>query len=54
MTFDLVIPRGTSLGLYGRRNSLPTHTHHNFMEVVTGLRRSEEARQARAAEVGSR
>ena len=51
VTFDLLIPRGTSLGLYGRRNSLPTHTHHNFMEVISGLRRASEAREARSAEV---
>ena len=51
VTFDLLIPRGTSLGLYGRRNSLPTHTHHNFMEVISGLRRATEAREARSAEV---
>ena len=49
ITFDLTIPRGTSFGLYARRNALPTHTHHNFMEVISGLR--EAGREARAAEV---
>ena len=33
VTFDLSVPRGTSFGLYARRNALPTHTHYNFMEV---------------------
>ena len=53
VTFDLEIPRGTSFGLYARRNALPTHTHHNFMEVISGLRQaaSSTSRQSRATEV---
>ena len=51
VTFALSIPRGTSFGLYGRRNALPTHTHHNFMEVISGLRHAQHSRAARAAEV---
>lgn len=53
VTFDLSIPRGTSFGVYGRRNALPTHTHHNFMEVVSGLRHAD-GRQTRASEVSTR
>ena len=34
VTFDLSVPRGTSFGLYARRNALPTHTHYDFMEVI--------------------
>ena len=49
VTFQLTIPRGTSFGLYARRNALPTHTHHNFMEVISGL--GEAARVARNTEV---
>merc|ERR1719507_1259028 len=48
VTFDLSVPRGTSFGLYARRNALPTHTHHNFMEVISGL--GEAARVARNTE----
>ena len=47
--FEVSVPRGISLGLYARRNALPTHTHYNLMEVVTG--RLEQERQARAAQV---
>ena len=49
VTFQLTIPRGTSFGLYARRNALPTHTHHNFMEVISGL--GEANRVARNTEV---
>ncbi|XP_071744523.1 teneurin-m isoform X2 [Lepeophtheirus salmonis] len=37
VSFELSIPRGSSLGLYARRNALPTHTHYDIMEVVTGF-----------------
>ncbi len=30
------VPRGASLGLYARRNALPTHTNYDRMEVVKG------------------
>ncbi|CAL4085535.1 unnamed protein product, partial [Meganyctiphanes norvegica] len=39
----LTIPRGTSLGLYARRNALPTHTQHDIMKILRGTR----ARDAR-------
>jgi len=48
VTFDLHVPRGTSFGLYARRNALPTHTHYNFMEVITGFK--DHTRSARSAE----
>ena len=51
VTFDLLIPRGASFGLYGRRNALPTHTHHNFMNVISGLRHGVQTRATRASEV---
>ena len=28
--FDYNIPRGASIGVYGRRNALPTHTQYHF------------------------
>ena len=51
VTFDMSVPRGTSFGLYARRNALPTHTHYNFMEVITGLR-DQSPRSSRSIEVG--
>ncbi|XP_055383652.1 teneurin-m isoform X3 [Condylostylus longicornis] len=35
--FDYSIPRGASIGVYGRRNALPTHTQYNFKEVLNGF-----------------
>ena len=51
VTFDLEIPRRTSFGLYARLNALPTHTHHNFMQVISGLKQAGAVRQSRATEV---
>jgi teneurin len=46
---DLKLPRGASLGLYARRNALPTHTNYDIMEVVKGT--EEKARTTRAVKV---
>ncbi|XP_067613196.1 teneurin-m isoform X2 [Eurosta solidaginis] len=35
--FDYTIPRGASIGVYGRRNALPTHTQYHFKEVLSGF-----------------
>lgn len=35
--FDYNIPRGSSIGVYARRNALPTHTQYNFKEVLSGF-----------------
>ncbi|XP_016974706.2 teneurin-m isoform X5 [Drosophila rhopaloa] len=45
--FDYTIPRGASIGVYGRRNALPTHTQYHFKEVLSGF--SASTRTARAA-----
>ncbi|XP_055530573.1 teneurin-m isoform X3 [Wyeomyia smithii] len=42
--FDYGIPRGASIGVYARRNALPTHTQYHFKEVLSGF----NARQTRA------
>lgn len=47
--FELGLPRGSSLGLYGRRNALPTHTHHDMMHVVSGYK----SRTTRASTVST-
>lgn len=31
------IPRGASIGVYARRNALPTHTQYHFKEILSGL-----------------
>uniref|UniRef100_A0A1A9WCA4 Tenascin-like protein n=1 Tax=Glossina brevipalpis TaxID=37001 RepID=A0A1A9WCA4_9MUSC len=45
--FDYTIPRGASIGVYGRRNALPTHTQYHFKEVLSGF--SASTRTTRAA-----
>lgn len=35
--FDYTIPRGASIGVYARRNALPTHTQYHFKEVLSGF-----------------
>lgn len=35
--FDYNIPRGASIGVYARRNALPTHTQYHFKEVLSGF-----------------
>ena len=32
------IPRGASVGIYGRRNALPTHTSYDFIQVLSGYK----------------
>ena len=31
--FDVGVPRGASVGIYGRRNALPTHTSYDFLQA---------------------
>ncbi|XP_026326587.1 teneurin-m isoform X2 [Hyposmocoma kahamanoa] len=43
--FDYMIPRGASIGVYARRNALPTLTQYHFLEVLSGFK----ARTTRAS-----
>ncbi|KAJ2950358.1 hypothetical protein O0L34_g8599 [Tuta absoluta] len=43
--FDYMIPRGASIGVYARRNALPTVTQYHFLEVLSGFK----ARTTRAS-----
>nr|XP_012218677.1 PREDICTED: teneurin-m isoform X5 [Linepithema humile] len=45
--FDYSIPRGASIGVYARRNALPTHTQYDLLEVLSGFK----ARTTRASHV---
>lgn len=36
--FDIGLPRSASLGLYARRNALPTHTHYDVLHIVSGYK----------------
>lgn len=45
--FDYIIPRGASIGVYARRNALPTHTQYHILEVLSGFK----ARTTRASHV---
>lgn len=35
---DFSIPRGASIGVYARRNALPTHTQYDILEVLSGFK----------------
>lgn len=48
--FDYNIPRGASIGVYARRNALPTHTQYHFKEVLSGF----NARATRSTHVSDR
>ena len=50
VNIDLKLPRGASLGLYARRNALPTHTNYDLMEVVKGVE-EKATRTTRAIKV---
>ena len=54
VNFELKLPRGASMGLYTRRNALPTHTNYDLMEVIKGLKHSNKdssSRKTRALKV---
>jgi hypothetical protein len=51
VNFDLKLPRGASIGLYARRNALPTHTNYDLMEVIKGV--EDKPRSARAVKVNT-
>ncbi|GFV84108.1 teneurin-m [Trichonephila clavipes] len=33
--FNYTLPLGARLGVFGRRNQLPTHTRYSFLEILT-------------------
>ncbi|XP_059080009.1 teneurin-m-like [Tigriopus californicus] len=47
VNMDLSVPRGASVGLYARRNGLPTHTNYDIMEVIKGFEDSRSRRSSR-------
>lgn len=47
--FDYNIPRGASIGVYARRNALPTHTQYHFKEVLSGINPSPNLNPTRVA-----
>ena len=49
VSFDWNIPRGASIGVYARRNALPTHTHYDILEVLSGFK----PRQTRSSHVSN-
>ena len=49
VNFELKLPRGASMGLYARRNALPTHTNYDLMEVIKGLKDSDKGSSSRTS-----
>lgn len=49
--FEVSIPRGSSIGVYGRRNALPTHTSYDILHVLSGYKTPGPSRSGRASKV---
>ena len=45
--FSFSIPRGSSIGLYARRNAIPTLTNNDIRDVLMGFRYKTSSRGAR-------
>ena len=45
--FSFSIPRGSSIGLYARRNAIPTLTNNDIRDVLMGFRYKTSPRRAR-------
>lgn len=45
--FEVTIPRGSSIGIYGRRNALPTHTSYDFLQVLSGYKTTNSGANSR-------
>ncbi|CAG0895257.1 unnamed protein product [Cyprideis torosa] len=43
LNFLLTVPKGSSFGVYARKNALPTLTRHDFMEILGANREKREA-----------
>ena len=48
MELDMILPRGSSLGLYARKNAIPTLTLNDIRDVISGFRNMEGNRQSRS------
>lgn len=42
MEMDFIVPRGSSLGLYARKNAIPTLTLNDIRDVLSGYRSNSE------------
>lgn len=40
----VTVPRGASIGLYARRNALPTHTHYDILQILRGFKTNRSPR----------
>lgn len=47
--FNYTLPTGASVAIYGRRNSVPTHTRYDFVEILS----ARDRRHRKAAKVGA-
>ncbi|GFU07605.1 teneurin-m [Nephila pilipes] len=45
--FNYSLPEGASLGIYGRRNGIPTHTRYDFVEILDTRKKDKSKRAAK-------
>lgn len=50
--FDIEVPRGSSIGLYARRNAIPTLTLNDVRDVFAGFR-GRSARESSSSSTAS-
>ncbi|KAG8200277.1 hypothetical protein JTE90_021927 [Oedothorax gibbosus] len=45
--FNYSLPEGSSVGIYGRRNGIPTHTRYDFVEILDTRKKDKNKRAAK-------
>ncbi|XP_035215579.1 teneurin-m-like isoform X2 [Stegodyphus dumicola] len=45
--FNYSLPEGASIGIYGRRNGIPTHTRYDFVEILDTRKKDKSKRSAK-------
>lgn len=47
MKFNYTLAEGASVGVYGRRNGIPTHTRYDFVEILDTRKKDKSKRSAK-------
>lgn len=45
--FNYTLAEGASVGVYGRRNGIPTHTRYDFVEILDTRKKDKSKRSAK-------
>lgn len=49
--FNYSLPEGASIGIYGRRNGIPTHTRYDFVEILDTRKKDKSKRSAKVINI---